>query len=373
MVRLTIAGLLLAVTVPCLALNPGSDVLVPAAALEGTWVTDLYVLNPGSTAVSVTVSWLERNQTNPTPAVSTNFDLQPGATKVMENLIADPLGLPDGSTGAFRVTADGLVVVNSRIFSLSDGTTFGQGFEGIPAPQATAAGESTAVVGLTRNASFRTNFFALAAANGATMTVSLRDPDNQELAARQYTLGVYEPMLGPISSIYDGDFASATLLVQVSSGSVIVGASKVDERSGDPTTLESWLVGGGELAAAGTYYGVTGGADGALGGLIIEVDQSAALESLRFTFTSPECGIAVEARGVFAEPVPLTDLAGGISFSNSYDPYGVFDWTVSLSERVSGLNFTGTIEAVGSGWSSDLIECNGPQSGASINLGKQQP
>jgi len=44
--RQAVVLLLVWFAMPAAALTPGTDVLVPAAARAGSWVTDLYVLNP---------------------------------------------------------------------------------------------------------------------------------------------------------------------------------------------------------------------------------------------------------------------------------------------------------------------------------------
>ncbi|MGD8438944.1 MAG: hypothetical protein PVG53_00300, partial [Holophagae bacterium] len=123
-------GVLTVFVAPLTALSPGTDVLVPGAALVSDWRTDLYILNPGEYTANVTVMLLVRDQANPSPE-SQNFVIPPGETAVLENVLGDTFGKTSFS-GAIRVTSDQGVVVNSRIFNLRDGVTFGQGYEGIP-------------------------------------------------------------------------------------------------------------------------------------------------------------------------------------------------------------------------------------------------
>ncbi|RLE26772.1 MAG: hypothetical protein DRJ61_18145, partial [Acidobacteria bacterium] len=59
--------MLIGLVLPIEALNPGTDVLVPAAGRGGSWVTDLYVMNPGEVAVDGSVLWLIRDQANIDP------------------------------------------------------------------------------------------------------------------------------------------------------------------------------------------------------------------------------------------------------------------------------------------------------------------
>ncbi|MEN8164064.1 MAG: hypothetical protein ABFS37_08040, partial [Acidobacteriota bacterium] len=235
------------------ALNPGTDVLVPAAARAGSWVTDLYVMNPGEVAVDGSVFWLVRGQANSNP-ISVPFSLEPGETLVMTDVLKEDFGL-NQAAGAFRVTADAEVVVNSRIFSADGDQTFGQGFEGVPVEAATTIGQTSDIVGLSHvNQVFRTNFFALAGADGASMTLSLRDPGGLPKATGTLDLQAHEPYLKKINQVLaSGDFDEGTLRVTVTAGSAVVGASKVDELSTDPTTLESSTPLGAKASVDGTY------------------------------------------------------------------------------------------------------------------------
>ncbi len=135
------------------ALSPGRSVVVSAAARSEPWVTDLYVMNPGSTSVAVTLSWLVRGQANPNPD-TLDFDLPAGATHTLEDVVLEGFGITEGG-GAFRVEATGEVVVNTRIYAADGSSTFGQGFEGVPVGAMTASGQSTVVVGLTHGFGFR--------------------------------------------------------------------------------------------------------------------------------------------------------------------------------------------------------------------------
>jgi hypothetical protein len=188
--RLLTSILLMALAAaPAVALSPGETVIVPAAGRGAPWGTDLYVMNPGTATVDVTVYWLVRDQANTNPA-SFSFSLPGGDTEVLDDVILNDFGLSEGN-GAFLVMADGgEVIVNSRIYA-SDGTaTFGQGFEGVPDWAATQAGSATDVVGLSQNAGFRCNVYATAGETGAVINFSLRDPQGGVLASTALSLTV---------------------------------------------------------------------------------------------------------------------------------------------------------------------------------------
>lgn len=355
------------------ALNPGGDLLVPAAARVGTWVTDLYVLNSGPSPAAVSVQWLVRGQANPDP-VGFTFTLEPGATRVLEDLILTELGLERGE-GAFRVVADREVVVNARISSRVGAASFGQGFEGVPAAAATAAGETADVVGLAANAGFRTNLYALAGAAGAYFTVSLRDPDGVELASRAYSLGPYQPLLGNVLTELGGpQFDQGSLRVSVESGSVVVGASRVDSTTGDPATLEgSWSCGGGaELDPGGVYFGSVSLA-GRERGFRLTVNELGEAVAVEFEMGSTRggCNYVFPASHQLDPPLPLAALLDpvGISFTIPYAS-GQIEWTVRLVEETAHLHYSGVVSGVASGGPGSSA-CDGPTGDGQLQLGKQ--
>jgi hypothetical protein len=239
---------LTALVAPLVALTPGTDILVPAVALVGDWRTDLYIFNPGTQTANVTVYLLIRDQANLSPA-GQSFVIPPGAAAALENLLADTFG-ETSFAGAIQVTSDQEVVVNSRIYSYKNGVTFGQGYIGIPRCMAVQEGESTDIVGVAKNTSFRTNLVMLEAAGTSSpsrVRVTLYDGQGTQVASKEIDLDGFEPFLRSIadsrvfgSSLADIDYG--TLHCEVLSGAVVFSASKVDNDpdTGDPTTLEAW-------------------------------------------------------------------------------------------------------------------------------------
>lgn len=365
---LLVLAILLVSTLPAQALIPGQDLLVPAAGRGTPWVTDLYVNNPGDSTVSVTVYWLVRNAANPNP-VSIVFDLAPGETEVLDDVIASDFGLASGN-GAFRVVATGDVLVNSRIYAVdAAGDTLGQGFAGVPVSAATAAGDSATIVGLGSNATFRTNVYATAGADGAVMTLSLIDPSGDELASAPVTLRAYEPYLRNITQVLNsGDFADGTLVVSVSSGAAVVGASKVDNGTTDPTTLES-SVRAGASSADGTYqFAVYDSFSFATGGNLVV--ENGVVTAINGTYTNWDklagdisACTTIFLWGLGLPDTDLADFASGVSFQDSYASTGSgkMTWTVQLTVD-DNMALTGTVDAVGADFPSspeDQTGCNG--------------
>jgi hypothetical protein len=365
--NLTVTFLLVAAALPVAALTSGTDIIVPAAARGGTWVTDLFVFNPGPESTDLTISWLVRNRANPHPA-SADYRLGPGEVLVLEDAIKTVFG-HDQAGGAFWVLADQPVVVSSRIYNLQDGVTFGQGFEGIQRRLAIAAGSSTDMIGVTNNESFRTNMVITEASGlSATVVLSLRGPSGAELAAKTYSLGGLEPLLKPVTDL-DGvtSLDNGTLHAEVIDGAAIIVASKIDNDpdTGDPTTLAAWsAAGSGEPVADGTYQlAIYDGAGFATGGnLVLEDDQVTAID---VTYTNwdkgvpgdPDCTLTFRWGTNEAGVHSLSEYTTGVSFVQAFSD-GEMTWTVSLAVA-DNQSISGTVEAVGSSFGGMLSGCNG--------------
>jgi len=374
---LTSTFLIALAAAPAVALSPGETVIVPAAGRGAPWGTDLYVMNPGTATVDVTVYWLVRDQANTNPA-SFSFSLPGGDTEVLDDVILNDFGLSEGN-GAFLVVADGgEVIVNSRIYA-SDGTaTFGQGFEGVPDWAATQAGSATDVVGLSQNASFRCNVYATAGATGAVINFSLRDPQGGVLASTALSLDEFEPYLRRVNQLFPGlaNFDNATLHAEVTTGMAVVGASKVDNASTDPTTLESAATGGAG-GIDGTYqFALYDSLLFAAGGnLVISGGQVIAIVGTYFNWdkldgTEPACPLLFQWGQGFT-PTPVTDFADGVTFADSYQPSGsgVMTWTVEFVPG-DGPFLEGQVTAVGSEFSGQDAGCNGSFPALVLHAGK---
>ncbi len=268
---------ILAMTAPALALNPGTDIYVPAAARAGSWITDLYIFNPGTSSANVSIAWLPRDTDN-SGVTGQNFTVNAGQTLVLADVIDNTFGLESGA-GAFHITSDAEVVANCRIYSSDGSNTFGQGFEGVPADAAVADGGSTDIVGLAQNDSFRSNFFAVnTGSTSVTIAFTLYDISGNQLASRSYTLPPYAAFYRNVTDLGGPSFDAGTLHAEVSGGTAIVVGSKIDNASGDPTTLEAWWAmgsggGGGSCGGDGIYVGYINYAYS--GGLLVIVENNA--------------------------------------------------------------------------------------------------
>ncbi len=381
MKKVLLIGILFLLTAhPGQSLMTGRDLIVPAAGRGGGWVTDLYVMNPGTEITAVSISWLVRDHENPAPAHA-DYSLSPGETLNLEDVVLSAFGLSSAG-GAFRIRADHEVLVNSRIYSASGDQTFGQGFEGVPVEAATAASESSDTVGLAYNDSFRTNIYGCATNEGATLSLSLRSPDGSEIATATKTLRPWEPFLQKANTLLgSGNFDAGTLHVRVSAGAAVIGASKVDNASTDPTTLESSLkpalpsdgsyefsLKDSEASTGGGSLHITGGTIDALSGSYVNWEKDGDNDGVS------DCPLQFQWGGAFV-PADLAELEDGVSFTDSYSGGGDIRWTLSLSVD-HGQSLSGTLAAVGSDFPSstdpqqDLSGCNGSFPTLSLSGGK---
>lgn len=386
--RLLIAGcvVIVAAVPSAVALTASTDVLVVAASRGGgasgsTWVTDLCLFNPGALTASGTVAWMVRNAANPSPQTFA-FALQAGETLCLEDVILSKFGLTSGN-GAFRVRSDRAVVATSRIYNLKNGVTFGQGFEGVARDVAVAAGGSADVVGLTQNASFRTNVVLMdASGSGSTIALTLFDETGTQIGARTYTLAAFEPKLFPVTDLGVATLDLGTLHADVISGAAVVVGSKIDNdtATGDPTTLAA-AVGG---TNAGTYqfglYDSLGYASG--GAITVADDDTVTIDGSFFNFDKVDAQQLSECVLVFLwganlpSATTVADLAQGVSFSDAYTDSGTITYTVQLSFS-AGLEITGTVAAVGVNFPSnadpilDESGCNGTFPPLTLRGGKR--
>ncbi len=280
-----VVGLALLLAGPLQASFSGTDVFLPSVArapgLAGSqWYTTVWIHNPNTSAVDVTIRFLVRNQPNPSP-VSFSDTIPAGDTRMYRNAVATLFGVEEG-TGALRITSTRRVVVNARVFSQpaeGEEASVGQFMAATPASFAIGNGEETRLLGVhqtkpERSSLYRYNFgFVETTGIGATVQIRVVDENGIELASDTLTLGGFEArqfnVRRRLGAAADTD--NACLLVRVigGSGRVIAFGSQVANVSNDASTFEmqyadSLLVenasgGGGDITAVNAGEGLTGG------------------------------------------------------------------------------------------------------------------
>jgi hypothetical protein len=369
-ITMVACALALLTATSAVAITPGTDLLIAGAARANPWVDDLYINNPNAITVSVDVMWLVRGQANLTPETETFF-VGPGGTLILDDVILKTFN-KNRAFGAFRVTSTGgPVTANMIALAVKDDEngrrTLGSGFEAIPASAATAAGETTYLMGMTSTTGFRTNLFALGGASGVTMDLDLLDPDGTLLDSAQVVLEAYEPWLSNVDDLWDvGSFANGTARVRVSAGSMVILGSKIDNHplSEDPTTLEPDF-GGGAGSVDGTYqFAIYDSFAFASGGNLVVSDGT--VDAIFGTYVNfdkvdgqgdPECELTFQF-GLGFVATGVEDFESGVEFTDSYSEGGDITWTMTFAVN-QNLGFSGAISAVGSGFTGTDSGCNG--------------
>ncbi|NOZ79360.1 MAG: hypothetical protein GXP48_09350 [Acidobacteria bacterium] len=368
---LALSILMLAIAGPASALNPGSDLYVPAAArvsgisngVAVNWATDLNIFNPGTNAVSVNVTWLPRDTDN-SAATPVTFTVQPQQTLVLPDVISTTFGLSGDAGGAFHITATGNVIANARIYNTITndpdvnssrwGSTFGQGLEGIPASAAVTAGGHTDIIGLADTGTtgdagtFRSNVFAVNTSTATTtLKLTLLDASGAQVGTpKTYTLKPMAAFYEKVSDIAGGQFPYATLRVEVTTGSAIVIASKNDNGFSDGTTLESsWPLqtgGASTCGGDGLYTGYIQYSEA--GGMTIEVknDVITYMQGSLIVF-SPDDG-GTNCGNVFPWSTDNTDFT-----PVSFDASGNFSTQFTVTGYNGGLQLTFNMDGSRSG------------------------
>jgi len=356
--HLALVPILVLAAASAAALTPATMLVIPAAsrgpgAGTSVWQMDMFLGNAGSQSANVTMTWLERNTDN-SGAPSVSVTVPAGRTMVLADVILDRFGIDAGS-GAILITSNVPITATSRIYNLQGGVTFGQGFDGLAAPDNTPAGSERWITGLRQDGGSRSNLFAVAGPTGAELSLTAHAPSGSSMGSASFTVPPWGALYAPLTDVVGGSPGDVTVVAAVSSGSAWFAGSRIDQASGDPFTAaaaaaDPTLVNPADLG--GTYVGnwfnetfkSTGSAQ-----MTLSVDPVAS------TFSA-----TVDLGGnVFggADPPPQT-------FTGTLEPGG---GTIELTSQLFG-TVSATLDARGRMWSSltnlpaagiDRVDSNG--------------
>jgi hypothetical protein len=340
---------------------PGMDLYVPAVGhglgqvvdgVQAWWRGDVWVFNPSTTqAATVEIFLLLRNQGNPNPAVR-SITVNAGETRYLPDIVFNTFGL-DNTYGGLRITSTIPLVVSGRSYDAnvkvegkSQGTA-GQFFSGVPANLAIGLGDATDVVGLDQDGfqttgTWRSNLaFVETTGNPVDLTISRIDSNGTVLGTLGTSLqGRQVSQINyVITSIVNTAGTNQRIRVAVTGGTgrVIANASRMDNRTGDPATIE--MVGGGR---EGTYVSRLDRADyktpitlTVAGGAVTALDAT-------ILFTDADVASCTD--------IQLAAFSGPLSQPVFYDETGAFSFVVS-DPNVGGigisLQISGTITVTG--------------------------
>lgn len=368
----------------CLAATPATDLVLPSVghargACPGgvcsQWRTDAWIFNPPSNPpANVTISFLLRDVANTSPEIH-SLAVAPGEVAELVDVIYELFGL-DNAYGALRFVSDVAVVVTGRIYDANVQTnkgtgTAGQLFVGLPASIAIGNGESTDLIGVAQDSSeiWRSNF-GFVETSGATATVRVQrlDAQGNELAVKSYTVREREARQFNVGDVVGPASANQRLRVSVTSGQgrVVAFASRIDNATGDPSTVEMTAGGGRDgiylCKVDKTSYDVpitltiANGAISALDATVLVTSEDVA---------GCSGGELLAVAGPLPEPVVLDDV-GNFSFSVGGTAGGV-----SATLQITGVlgasgRVNGTVATVLSGAGSCSGTKNWPLVGARL-------
>lgn len=287
--------------------TPATESVIPSVG-HGTgvggsqWRTDVWIFNPSSTkTVEVIVEFVVRSADNSSNLpLTTLVVVQPGQTREFIDVLKSLLGTT--GYGALYFRSQSPVVVTGRIYDANVTTskgvgTSGQFFGAIPLTEAIGLGESMSLQGLAQDTDFRSNWgFVEVSGNPVTVKVQRLDGDGTVLTEKEYEGGENAAQqfpvsdLGTVSALDDVPvLTNSNLRVKLSvtggEGKIIAFASRVDNISGDPTTVgpsRSWV-------RPGIYQIVANRPDGTVAGgmtvYVIIVDGQPMVDRVRTNFT----------------------------------------------------------------------------------------
>lgn len=336
------------------AVSPGTDLWIPSVghgpgALGTQWRTDVWVNLPaGNAAATVDIYFLPRGDTNSWPAESRRVTVNPGETREFVDIVRN-LFNKDNAFGALRFVADRDVVVTSRIYNAGTAGSLGQFFAGLPATVAIGLGQNTDIQGLEQSGAFRSNLgWVEVTGNPCSIQVQRIDGNGVVLASQTYSVQPYAVVQkNQVLNELGGPGANQRLRISVVSGSgkVLAFASRLDNTSQDPSTIEMRtppLVDRSQGLLVGAFQEsglVTGGvsfqlATGAVGSF--QGNGSVICGGIPFTLDF----------GPNSTPVAL-DSNGSFSLALTHDYYDDTTKVLSVTWTISGtVSATGTATGV---------------------------
>lgn len=208
--------------------------------LGAFWRTDARLYNPTDQDAAVTVAFHAAGDANASPETRT-LTVPAGQILDVPDVLSALLGLPVGSSGALRLRSASPVALLCRTSNL-DPTgarpgTFGGQQRSVPLLSYLNSADAGAIVtGVKQGTAYRTNLGFSAGPDGASYSLTLKQPSGGTLATAAESLGPFgwtQPNVGslfPGTSIPDG----SQVVVKVSAGSLDLYDSAIDNGSGDP-------------------------------------------------------------------------------------------------------------------------------------------
>src|SRR5664279_699323 len=202
--------------------------------------TDGRFYNPMPLDAVVTVAFHASGDSNGAP-VTRDFTIPAGRILDVTDVLDSLLSIPVGSAGALRFTSNAPVAILCRTsnvdpLGVKPGTYGAQQKPASLLSFLMSADAGAVVTGIRQNAAFRTNVGFAAGAGGAGYALTLKSASGATVATATGSLGAFGWTQPNVADLFPGTTIpdDATLLVKVTSGSVDVFDSSIDNASGDP-------------------------------------------------------------------------------------------------------------------------------------------
>lgn len=388
MKKILLALVVLAVASSLFALPPAKESLILSAGQgpgSGTsqWRTDAWVFNPSATQkATVDIFFLPRTSgsagnTNPT---SRRVEVNPLETREFASILSTTFGFTGTNFGALRFVSDQDVVVTGRIFDANVSVqgqatvgTAGQFFPGLASSVAIGSGGFTDLVGLAEDAAARSNLaFVEVSGNAANLKIERINATGVVQATVTEAIGAYgaRQINRILNTMQGGNTVNQRVRVTVTGGTgkVLVAASRLDNVTNDPYTIEMTTTAGVGVPSTGTFEGavfITGDAD-VDGGMQLKVGASSVTGyqgvagilcgEIPFTLDfdpDPSTTVPITGNAFNAPSVAL-------SYSDGDSGVTIFTttWTLAGTRAANGI-WSGTLISVTTGGTGSWASCNG--------------
>ncbi len=386
---LTVAFCLALIAGAATAGVPVTDQYLPAlghafgASVNGVqpwWRGDVWIFNPSSAQPATVDIYLLLRQANPAPN-SQRITVAPGETRHLPDVILGTFaadntfaGLRFVSTIPVLVTAESYDA-NVSVVSKGQGTA-GQFFAGIPADIALGDGDATDLPGFDQDGigtsgTFRSNLAVVeTTGNPVNYNIQVFDGLGHLLGTKDYTLAGRQ--VGQINYVIT-DVTGTTgtndrlhITVTGGTGQMIAVGSRIDNRTGDPSTIDminahNWGVFQGAVFDAATGAKVDGGIQlkisdqtltdyDALGDLC--ANSTAGLVTGDVTPDSTPTNIPISGNAFsFSVTIPYQDSVTGVTIFTTV-------WTLNGTRAADG-GWSGTLVSSTTGGTGGNAGCNG--------------
>lgn len=201
------------------------------------FVTDLRIVNNGSSVATVTLDYFAQNGAGQTaPTVSQTVTVSAGEQKVLNDVVGTTLS--QSGLGGLRITADQNVVVSARI--INDLRAQGLGTAGFAVNARETGSTSGTITFLASSTDYRTNvgYFNPSSASASVTLTARRSSDGAVLGTNTIAIPgfsmVQQPVFNAISSVPEADRTQNDYYISwTSNAPLFVYGAVTDNKTGD--------------------------------------------------------------------------------------------------------------------------------------------